>query len=172
MELGSPRPPNRHFGDEASHSAKGHRVSAEGPLKLTQVVLSKFVMRLSRERHSRRPVPLPTAEDPLVQTAEVNFICSHCGSFYEVVRAKALPDSVDRPDNVPNVHWTASCPRSAIRAANTFSCGKPTAGGVARRSAPSLTDARRFSKSSWQAVTAATKQIAMPAAAKSRISRS
>ena len=50
-------------------------------------------MRVSRVRHSRRPVP--TAEDLLVQTAEVNFICSHCGSLYEVVRAKALPDSVD-----------------------------------------------------------------------------
>ena len=52
-------------------------------------------MRLSRERHSHRPVPVPAAEHPLVQTAEINFICSHCGSFYEVVRAKALPDSVD-----------------------------------------------------------------------------
>ena len=52
-------------------------------------------MRLSRERHSRRPVPVPAAEHPLVQTAEINFICSHCGSFYEVVRAKELPDSVD-----------------------------------------------------------------------------
>jgi hypothetical protein len=53
-------------------------------------------MRLSRERHSHRPVPVPTAEDLLVQTAEVNFICPQCGSFYEVVRAKALPDGVDR----------------------------------------------------------------------------
>ncbi len=49
-------------------------------------------MRLSRVRHSR---PVLTAEDLLVQTAEVNFICPHCGSLYEVVRAKALPDSVD-----------------------------------------------------------------------------
>ena len=52
-------------------------------------------MRLLRERHSHRPVPVPTAEGPLVQTAEVNFICPHCGSFYEAVRAQALPDSVD-----------------------------------------------------------------------------
>jgi predicted RNA-binding Zn-ribbon protein involved in translation (DUF1610 family) len=52
-------------------------------------------MRLSRERHSHRPPPVPTAENPLVQTAEVNFICPHCGAFYEVVRAKALPDSVN-----------------------------------------------------------------------------
>ena len=73
-------------------------------------------MRLSRERHSHRPPPVPTAENPLVQTAEVNFICPHCGAFYEVVRAKALPDSVNPRDNVPDVHWTASRPRSAIRA--------------------------------------------------------
>ena len=53
-------------------------------------------MRLSRERHTHRPLPVPLGEHPLVQTAEVNFICPHCGSFYEVVRAKALPDSVNR----------------------------------------------------------------------------
>ena len=58
-------------------------------------------MRLSRERHSRRPVPVPAAEHPLVQTAEVNFICAHCGSFYEVVRAKALSDSVNRQITCP-----------------------------------------------------------------------
>jgi len=52
-------------------------------------------MRLSRERHSRQSVPLRTAQDPLVQTAEVNFVCPHCGSFYEVVKAEALPDSID-----------------------------------------------------------------------------
>ena len=53
-------------------------------------------MRLSRERHSHRPVPVPTAQHPLVQTAEVNFICPHCGSFYEVIKAEALPDSDPR----------------------------------------------------------------------------
>jgi hypothetical protein len=60
-------------------------------------------MHLSRERHSHRPVPLPTAAGPLVQTPEVNFICPHCGSFYEAVRAQALPDSVDLRI------WCATC---------------------------------------------------------------
>jgi predicted RNA-binding Zn-ribbon protein involved in translation (DUF1610 family) len=52
-------------------------------------------MRLSRERHSRPTVPLGTTQGPLVETAEVNFVCPHCGSLYEVVRAEALPNSVD-----------------------------------------------------------------------------
>ena len=94
MELGSPRPPNRHSGDGAKPSREGPSGQRRGPFKINSSCISKFVMRLSRERHSRRPAPVPTAEHPLVQTAEVNFICA-CGSFYEVVRAKALPDSVD-----------------------------------------------------------------------------
>ena len=52
-------------------------------------------MHLSRKRHGRTSAPLQTAQDPLVQTAEVNFLCPHCGSFYEVMRAEALPDQVD-----------------------------------------------------------------------------
>ena len=93
MELGSPRPPNCHSGKGGPKlSREGPSVSAEGPLNNC---INKFVMRLSRERHSHRPVPVPTAEDLLVKTAEVNFICPHCGSLYEVVRAKALPDSAD-----------------------------------------------------------------------------
>jgi hypothetical protein len=52
-------------------------------------------MRLSRERHSRVSALSRTAQGPFVQTAEVNFICPHCGSFYEVLRAEALPDGVD-----------------------------------------------------------------------------
>src|ERR1700730_19113869 len=53
-------------------------------------------MRLSREHHSRRSAPLRTAQGypALVRTAEVNFICPNCGSFYEVIRGDALPDSV------------------------------------------------------------------------------
>ena len=94
-------------------------------------------MRLSRERHSHRPVPVPTAEDLLVQTAEVNFICPQCGSFYEVVRAKALPDGVDRRIACPTC--TGPLPaREAHSCSNTFSCEKPTADGIARGSAPSL----------------------------------
>ena len=54
-------------------------------------------MRLLRERHSYRPV----REGLLVQTAEVNFICPYCGSFYEVVRAEALADSLDLRINCP-----------------------------------------------------------------------
>jgi hypothetical protein len=49
----------------------------------------------SRERHNHHPVRVPIAEGPLVQTAEVNFICPHCGSFYEVVKDATLPDRVD-----------------------------------------------------------------------------
>jgi predicted RNA-binding Zn-ribbon protein involved in translation (DUF1610 family) len=52
-------------------------------------------MHLSRERHSPGSGQLLTAQDPLVQTAEVNFICPHCGSFYEVVKATTRPESVD-----------------------------------------------------------------------------
>jgi hypothetical protein len=55
-------------------------------------------MRLSREGHTRSSAPLPTTQSKrhlLVQIAEVNFICTHCGSFFEVVRGGALPDSVD-----------------------------------------------------------------------------
>jgi predicted RNA-binding Zn-ribbon protein involved in translation (DUF1610 family) len=37
----------------------------------------------------------PTARDQLVRTAAVNFTCPHCGSLYEVVRAKALPEARD-----------------------------------------------------------------------------
>ena len=106
-------------------------------------------MRLSRERHSRRPVPVPAAEHPLVQTAEVNFICAHCGSFYEVVRAKALPDSVDRRITCPTCTGPLP-PAKRNSCSNTFFCGKPTAGGVARRLAPRLADASA-SQSSWQA---------------------
>ena len=61
-------------------------------------------MSLSRERHSGGSALLPTTQgqhDPLVRTAEVNFICPHCGSFYEVVRAKALPESVDSQIRCP-----------------------------------------------------------------------
>jgi len=92
MELASPKPPNRHSGD----GAKGEGPSGQRrrPFKIHSNCINKFVMHLSRERHTHRPEPVPTAEHPLVQTAEVNFICPHCGSFYEVVRAKAL-DSVD-----------------------------------------------------------------------------
>jgi DNA-directed RNA polymerase subunit RPC12/RpoP len=41
-------------------------------------------------------VPSRTVEGPLVQTAEVNFICSQCGSPYEVVKAKASPEAAER----------------------------------------------------------------------------
>ena len=74
--------------------------SAPGPFKVNSSCINKFVMHLSRERHRRRPAPMPAAEHPLVHTAEVNFICA-CGSFYEVVRAKALPDSVNRRITCP-----------------------------------------------------------------------
>jgi len=58
-------------------------------------------MRLSRERSGRdHRALLPAAQcgngnHPIVQTAEVNFTCPHCASLYEVVRAEALPKSVD-----------------------------------------------------------------------------
>jgi predicted RNA-binding Zn-ribbon protein involved in translation (DUF1610 family) len=46
--------------------------------------------------HRRRGSGLSrTARDPVVRTAEVNFTCPHCGSFYEVVRAKASPEALD-----------------------------------------------------------------------------
>jgi hypothetical protein len=89
MELAFPRLPDRHF------SAARRATGPPRPFKTSSNYNNKFVMRLSRERHSHRPVPVPTAEEPLVQTAEVNFICPHCGSFYEAVRAQALPDSID-----------------------------------------------------------------------------
>jgi hypothetical protein len=52
-------------------------------------------MHLSRERHNRLSALSRTARDPLVHIAEVNFTCPHCASFFEVVRAKTLPDKVD-----------------------------------------------------------------------------
>ena len=56
---------------------------------------NKCVMRLSHERSSRRLALVPTAQCGIVQTAEINFTCPHCASLYEVVRAEALPESVD-----------------------------------------------------------------------------
>jgi len=32
----------------------------------------------------------------LVKIAEVNFVCPHCASLYEIVRASALPNGVER----------------------------------------------------------------------------
>jgi hypothetical protein len=54
-------------------------------------------MRLSRERNSSMPISVANCGNGslVVQTAEVNFTCPHCHSLYEVVRAEALPDSVD-----------------------------------------------------------------------------
>jgi predicted RNA-binding Zn-ribbon protein involved in translation (DUF1610 family) len=66
-----------------------------GPFKTDSNCINKSVMHLSRERHSPGSGQLLTAQDPLVQTAEVNFICPHCGSFYEVVKATTRPESVD-----------------------------------------------------------------------------
>jgi len=53
----------------------------------------------SRDRNYRQP----TAEcGPLiVQIAEVNFTCPNCGSFYEVQKVKAPPDSVDPQSRCP-----------------------------------------------------------------------
>ena len=58
-------------------------------------------MHPSRESHNSHSVPLGTANGPLVQTAEVNFICSQCGSFYEVAKAKALSDAIERRITCP-----------------------------------------------------------------------
>ena len=58
-------------------------------------------MHPSRESHNSHSVPLGTANGPLVQTAEVNFICSQCGLFYEVAKAKALSDAVERRITCP-----------------------------------------------------------------------
>jgi hypothetical protein len=44
---------------------------------------------------NRHSASLGTAQCPLVQIAEVNFVCSQCGSFYEVAKAKALSDAVE-----------------------------------------------------------------------------
>ena len=42
------------------------------------------------EYHDNRHVLMPAGmHDPPSQTAEVNFICPHCGSFYEVLRRAA-----------------------------------------------------------------------------------
>jgi DNA-directed RNA polymerase subunit RPC12/RpoP len=57
-------------------------------------------------------VPSRTAKDSRVQTAEVNFVCSQCGSFYEVVRAKALPETADPRIKCP----TCSAPLPAREA--------------------------------------------------------
>jgi hypothetical protein len=97
MELAFLRPPDRHS------SAPRRAAAPPRPFKISSNYSSKFVMLLSRERHSRRPVPVPIAEGSLVQTAAVNFICSHCGSFYEAVRVEASPDNVD-----PRI-WCATC---------------------------------------------------------------
>jgi hypothetical protein len=32
----------------------------------------------------------------LVKTAEVNFICPNCSSFYEIVKTEAVPESLMR----------------------------------------------------------------------------
>jgi predicted RNA-binding Zn-ribbon protein involved in translation (DUF1610 family) len=40
----------------------------------------------------------------LVKIAEVNFICPHCASLYEIVRADAPPDSVEYPINCSSCH--------------------------------------------------------------------
>jgi hypothetical protein len=48
-----------------------------------------------REHHDFSCVPVPAGNhDPPGQIAEVNFVCPHCGSFYEVLRARARPSSV------------------------------------------------------------------------------
>jgi predicted RNA-binding Zn-ribbon protein involved in translation (DUF1610 family) len=46
--------------------------------------------------HRRQDSELsPTAREQLVRTAAVNFTCPHCGSLYEVVKAKAPPEAPD-----------------------------------------------------------------------------
>jgi hypothetical protein len=46
--------------------------------------------------HRRRGSGLSRmAGGPVVRTAEINFTCPHCGSFYEVIRAKASPEAPD-----------------------------------------------------------------------------
>ena len=75
-----------------------------------------------------------TARDPIVRTAEVNFTCPHCGSFYEVVRAKPSPEARDPRITCP----TCGGPFLAVKRnsrSNTFCYGKPTAVGIARHSA-------------------------------------
>jgi predicted RNA-binding Zn-ribbon protein involved in translation (DUF1610 family) len=164
MELGSPRPPNHHSGDGAKAIERRAIGQRRGPFKINSSCISKFVMRLSRERHSRHPLPVPTAEHPLVQTAEVNFICPHCGSFYEMVRVKAL-DSVDPQIRCPAC--TGPLPAREAQFVLKYFLLRKVNGGWRRTPLGAWADGReRF------AITAATKQIAMPAAAKGRISRS
>jgi hypothetical protein len=87
------------------------------------LIHGRIVMDLSRERH-RWPKSLPRRQNQscacciriifdlrpqfrlnsyaTAQIAEVNFICPHCGSFYEVVRAEALPESFHSLVACPN----------------------------------------------------------------------
>jgi predicted Zn finger-like uncharacterized protein len=40
----------------------------------------------------------------LVKVAEVNFVCPHCASLYEIVKASAVPDSVEREIKCSTCH--------------------------------------------------------------------
>jgi predicted RNA-binding Zn-ribbon protein involved in translation (DUF1610 family) len=86
------------------------------------------------EYHADRHVLVPAGtHDPPGQTAEVYFVCPHCGSFYEVLRRRAARQA--------GVAYEIMCARDFCRPAkancclNTFFGAKPIAVGIAQRSA-------------------------------------
>jgi hypothetical protein len=60
-------------------------------------------MRMLRKDHNRPSASVSSEQHArLLKIAEVNFICPHCGSFYEVVRVEALPESFYSLATCPN----------------------------------------------------------------------
>jgi hypothetical protein len=76
-------------------------------------------------------MPLGTANGPLVQTAEVSFICSQCASLFEVAKAKALSDAVERRVTCPTC--CGPLPAREAQFALNYFLWRKAAGGWHRR---------------------------------------